>query len=177
MNSTLHKARRWYARYVVAASLMQHPLLLACRLYWGGLFVSTGFNKLTHLALTAEKFAGWHVPAPYPNAVAAGLTELVCGSLLVLGAASRVAAVPLIGTMVVAYLTAHVDEVTDLYTFVTAPPFLHLFTCLLVLVFGPGSFSADYLISRFVLGSHCGSRAGTVEQCASTTQGSVPRTT
>ena len=46
---------------------------------------------------------------------------------------------PLIGTMIVAYLTAHLDEVTDLYTFVTAPPFLNLFTCLLVLVFGPGS--------------------------------------
>ena len=67
---------------------------------------------------------------------------------------------PLIGTMIVAYLTAHSDEVTDLYTFVTAPPFLNLFTCLLVLVFGPGRFSVDYLVDRFLLGSGCCSTRG-----------------
>jgi putative oxidoreductase len=167
MNSMLKSARLGYARYVVVLSLLQHPLLLVCRLYWGGLFVSSGFGKLTHLALTAEKFANWHVPAPYPNAVAAGTTELVCGALLVLGAASRIVTVPLIGTMIVAYLTAHIDEVTDLYTFVTAPPFLHLFTCLLVLLFGPGVFSIDYLVSRYVLGSHCGTIAGTGGSCRS----------
>ena len=154
MNSTLPAARRWYARYVRApVAGCNIRFLLVCRLYWGGLFVSTGFGKLTHLALTAQRFADWHIPAPYPNAVAAGTTELVCGSLLVLGAASRIVTVPLIVTMIVAYRTAHIDEVTDLYTFVTAPPFLHLFTCTLVLLFGPGAFSIDYLVGRFILGS------------------------
>ncbi len=152
MQSKLQAAQYWYERYARTVSLLQHPLLLACRLYWGGLFVFTGYNKLTHLSLTAEKFADWHIPAPYPNALAAGTTELVCGSLLVLGAASRIVAVPLIVTMIVAYLTAHADEVTDLYTFVTAPPFLNMFACVLVLLFGPGKFSADYLIGRFILG-------------------------
>ena len=127
MNSILRTASHWHARYVRVLSWLQHPFLLACRLYWGGLFVSTGFGKLTHLALTAQRFADWHIPAPYPNALAAGTTELLCGALLVLGAASRIVTVPLIVTMIVAYRTAHVDEVTDLYTFVTAPPFLHLF--------------------------------------------------
>lgn len=159
MHSTLQTARRWHDRYVAALSLLQHPFLLACRLYWGGTFVYTGFNKLTHLALTADKFAGWHIPAPYANAVAAGTTELVCGSLLVLGLASRVITIPLIITMIVAYLTAHADEVTGIYSFVTAPPFLNLLTCVLVLLFGPGVFSADYLIRRFVFGPKTDSRA------------------
>ena len=104
MNSTLRNARPLVCTLRAPLSLLQHPFLLACRLYWGGLFVSTGFSKLTHLALTAERFADWHIPAPYPNAVAAGTTELFCGSLLVLGAASRIVTVPLIGTMIVAYL-------------------------------------------------------------------------
>jgi putative oxidoreductase len=161
----LRTARSWHERYVGIVSLLQHPLLLACRLYWGGLFVSTGYNKLSHLALTAEKFAGWHVPAPYPNAIAAGVTELVCGGLLVLGVASRFITLPLIGTMTVAYLTAHIDEVTDIYTFVTAPPFLHLFTCLLVLVFGPGAFSVDYLLGRFLFGCRRCARSDTTASC------------
>ena len=148
MHSSFHATQQWYARYVAAVSLLQHPLLLACRLYWGGQFIYTGFNKLTHLAVTAEHFAGWHVPAPYQSAVAAGTVELVGGSLLVLGAASRFAVVPLIFTMIVAYCTAHAGEVTNLYTFVTAPPFLNLLTCVLVLVFGPGVFSIDYLVGR-----------------------------
>ena len=71
--------------------------------------------------------------------------------------------------MVVAYRTAHVDEVTDLYTFVTAPPFLHLFACTLVLLFGPGAFSIDYLIGRFILGSSCDSRSNPDASCESKT--------
>ena len=152
MKTILRKAHAGYARYVSVLSLLQHPFLLACRLYWGGQFVIAGFGKLTHLALTAEKFADWHVPAPYPSAMAAGTTEMVCGSLLLLGLASRFVSVPLIFTMTVAYLTAHADEVTDLDSFVTAPPFLFMLTCVLVLLFGPGAFSMDYLIGRFVLG-------------------------
>ena len=174
MNSTLRTARHWHARYIRVLSRLQHPFLLACRLYWGGLFIFTGFNKLTHLALTAQRFADWHIPAPYPNAVAAGTTELLCGSLLVLGAASRIVTVPLIVTMIVAYRTAHVDEVTDLYTFVTAPPFLHLFTCTLVLLFGPGAFSIDYLVGRFIWGSSCDSRSNPDASCESKTAGTSP---
>ena len=151
MTLALPLARRWYERYIGAVSLLQHPLLLACRLYWGKTFIQTGLAKLSDLQVTAEHFAGWHIPAPYPNAVAAGVTELVCGSLLVVGLASRIVSVPLIVVMIVAYLTAHAGEVTDIYTFVTAPPFLNMLTCVLVLVFGPGMFSVDYLLGRFVL--------------------------
>ena len=173
MNSTLRTARQWYARYVALLSRLQHPLLLACRLYWGGLFVNTGLSKLSHLALTAQRFADWHIPAPYANAVAAGTTEMVCGSLLVLGAASRFITIPLIVTMIVAYRTAHIDEVTDLYSFVTAPPFLHLMTCTLVLVFGPGAFSIDYLIGRFVFGPPGDPPAATTSGKSKTT-GTIP---
>lgn len=172
MNSLLQTALAGYTHYVRVVSLLQHPLLLACRLYWGGLFVFTGFGKLSHLALTAERFAGWNIPAPYPNAVAAGTTELVCGALLVVGAVSRIVTVPLIVTMIVAYLTAHIDEVTDLYTFVTAPPFLHMFTCVLVLVFGPGAFSVDCLLDKFVFRFCCGTnRSG---DCADTLSDQAP---
>lgn len=152
MSRALPLARRWYALYAGAVSLLQHPLLLACRLYWGSTFIQTGHAKLSNLQVTAEHFHGWHIPAPYPNAVAAGVIELVCGSLLMLGLASRIVSVPLVVVMIVAYLTAHAGEVTNIYTFVTAPPFLNMFTCVLVLVIGPGMFSVDYLLGKFVFG-------------------------
>jgi putative oxidoreductase len=148
------RLRRWYVQYVHWVSLLQHPLLLACRIYWGATFVQAGFGKLTHLSLYAERFANWHIPAPQFNAVMAGITECVCGSLLIVGAGSRIITVPLIVTMIVAYRTAHVDEVTSVYSFVTAPPFLNLLTCVLVLLFGPGALSVDYLLGRFLPGAN-----------------------
>jgi putative oxidoreductase len=140
--------RHWYPRYVIWVTWLQHPFLFACRIYWGALFVNAGLGKLTHLTLYAERFANWHIPAPQFNAVMAGMTECLCGSLLVLGAGSRIIVVPLIVTMIVAYRTAHIDEVTDLYSFVTAPPFLFLFSCALVLIFGPGCWSLDHLLGK-----------------------------
>ncbi len=149
----LSRLHRWYAQYVSWVSLLQHPFLLLCRIYWGASFVQAGYGKLTNLGLYAERFANWHIPAPQLNAVMAGITECVCGSLLIVGAGSRIITVPLIVTMIVAYRTAHVDEVTDIYSFVTAPPFLNLLTCVLVLLFGPGAWSVDYLVEKFAPGA------------------------
>ncbi len=71
--------------------------------------------------------------------------------------------------MIVAYLTAHAGDVTDIYSFVTAPPFLNLLTCVLVLLFGPGVFSVDYLVGRFLFGSQNDSRASPGGKPASAT--------
>jgi len=156
----LDRLRPLYLQYVCCVSWLQHPFLLACRVYWGASFVQAGFGKLTHLSLYAERFASWHIPAPQFNAVMAGITECVCGSLLIAGAGSRIITVPLIVTMIVAYRTAHVDEVTNIYSFVTAPPFLNLLTCLLVLLFGPGAFSVDFLLGKSLRGSGPEPKAG-----------------
>ena len=145
-------AGRAYQRYAAAISLLQHPLLLACRVYWGHDFMVHGYGKLAHLGTTAEQFAYWKIPLPYAGAVAAGTAETVCGGLLLVGVASRIITLPLIFTMIVAYFTAHADDVTSIFTFVTAPPFLNLLTCVLVLVFGPGVFSLDWLLGRMILG-------------------------
>ena len=54
--------------------------------------------------------------------------------------------------MIVAYLTAHVESVrtivADPQKFLEQAPFLFLLTTLLVLSFGPGTFSLDALIAR-----------------------------
>ena len=67
--------------------------------------------------------------------------------MLLIGVASRIITIPLIGTMLVAYLTAHTEQLVravmadNAPLFFKAPPFPYLFTCLVVLLFGPGRLS------------------------------------
>jgi putative oxidoreductase len=128
-------------------SLLQSPLLLVLRLYFGWQFFQTGLGKLKNLERTSGYFADLHIPAPMVNAVAAGTIESVGGVLLALGLCSRIVSVPLAFTMTVAYLTAELDTVKNIVQdpdkFVSATPFLFLLVALLVLAFGPGRFALD----------------------------------
>jgi putative oxidoreductase len=134
------------------ASLLQSPLLLVIRLYWGWSFAQTGWGKLTHLEKTAGFFASLNIPLPKLNAIAAGCTECGGGILLALGLLARPVAVPLIFTMIVAYVTADNEALHALFSdpdkFVSAAPFLFLLASVIVLVFGPGRLSLDALLRR-----------------------------
>ena len=64
----------------------------------------------------------------------------------------RLAALPLIVTLLVAYLTDGIDVVKNIFNepdkFVTAEPFLFLFAAVIVVIFGPGVFSIDFLLEK-----------------------------
>ncbi len=143
MQPFLVQLARGYMLLIRGSLVAQSLFLLLIRLYWGWGFFTSGKGKLMNLGATAKTFAGWDIPLPMFNAVMAGLTEAVCGLLLLVGLASRVVAVPLIFTMIVAYATAHREDVTSLYDFVTQPPFNYMMASLLVLLFGPGALSVD----------------------------------
>jgi putative oxidoreductase len=153
MNSLLQFVRSAYTMLVKGASCLQSPLLLVVRLYWGWSFFQTGKGKLGNLDKVTEFFQSLGIPAPGVNAALAGTTECVGGLLLLLGLASRPAALALSFTMIVAYLTADLDAVKGIFsdpdTFLGAEPFLFLFASLLVLAFGPGFFSLDRLIQCY----------------------------
>ena len=93
-----------------------------------------------------------HIPLPKLNAVLAGSTECFGGLLLLLGFGSRIATVPLIFTMIVAYLSADFDKVKTIFNnpdaFVSAAPFQFLLTAVIVWIFGPGVFSLDAVIAK-----------------------------
>jgi putative oxidoreductase len=141
-----------YARYATVANYAQGPLLLTIRLYWGLQFVQTGWGKLSHLGRTAEFFANLHLPLPQLNAALAGGTELFGGALLAVGLGARVASLPLIFTMFVAYATAEHEALAAIFRdpdkFTGATPFLFLYAALLVLAFGPGCWSLDHWLGR-----------------------------
>ncbi len=138
--------------FASAAGYLQSPLLLVLRLYWGWQFFQTGKGKLMNLDRTAEFFQSLHIPMSKLNAGLAGGTECFGGLLLLLGLGSRLVSVPLIFTMIIAYLTADLDKVKAIFSdpdkFVTAAPFEFLLVALIVLAFGPGKFSLDWLIGK-----------------------------
>ena len=135
-----------------AASYLQSPLLLIIRLYWGWQFFVAGRGHLMNLEKTTTFFAGLHIPMPKLNAIVAGSVECAGGGLLALGLFTRPAAVPLIFTMIIAYVTADSEALHAIFSdtdkFVTATPFLFLFAVLIVLAFGPGKISLDALFFR-----------------------------
>lgn len=140
-----------YVSLIRLSSKLQSAFLLVLRLYWGWSFFQTGKGKLMNLDQTTEFFSTLHIPFPSMNAALAGATECFGGLLLLLGLASRLTALPLIATMIVAYLTAEIEVVKNIFNdpdkFTTADPFLFLFAAVIVLVFGPGAFSLDCLIT------------------------------
>ncbi len=140
-------------KFEALAAWLQSPLLLVLRLYWGISFAQTGWGKFGRIDEVAEWFGGsLNIPFPKLNAIMAAGTELVGGVLLALGLFARVASVPLIFTMLVAYGTAHREELGAIFSkteeFTGADPFLFLLASLVVLAFGPGNLSVDALRRR-----------------------------
>jgi putative oxidoreductase len=165
--------RNVYQAEIRYLSYLQPVLLLALRLYFGYGFMKAGLGKLHDVPTTAGFFADWGVPLPTLSVYLAGTTECVGGLLLLLGVATRVVPIPLIGTMLVAYATAHADVVHALWSnpnlVVKAPPFLYLLTALLVLCFGPGRISIDGLVKWWL------DRKGTVPGADGVTAGNDGR--
>jgi len=76
------------------------------RLLVGWVFLSEGIQKfLFPGALGVGRFAKISIPAPQFSAPFVGVVEIVCGSLLILGLLTRLAAIPLLINISVAMLT------------------------------------------------------------------------
>ena len=161
MNTFVDLSRRSYDLLVRCTNLLQSPLLLAIRLYFFWQLFLTGEGKLTHLAKISDYFASLGLPFPLLNAILAGSAETFGSLLLIVGLASRLAAIPVTITMIVAYLAADFEAVTHIFSdpdkFVQAAPFPFLLAALIVLAFGPGKFSIDAWIGRQQTGKNASS--------------------
>lgn len=141
-----------YGWLICGGSLLQHPILLAMRLYWGISFFMTGKGKLMGLDKVTDYFQSLGIPFPHQQAILAGCTECFGGLLLAAGLASRLVSIPLTVVLIVAYATAESDAAKAIFSdpdkFTGATPFLFLVTTLIVLAFGPGVFSLDWVIGK-----------------------------
>jgi putative oxidoreductase len=140
-----------YGWFLKVANSLQSPVLLLIRLYWGWQFFDTGRGKLADISKVVDYFTSLSVPAPSLNAHFIAVLECVGGILLILGLASRLIALPLLIDMIMAYVIADRDALGSIFSdpgkFYNVAPFTFLLASLLILVFGPGKFSLDTLIT------------------------------
>jgi putative oxidoreductase len=134
------------------AGWLRPLFLLIVRLYWGWAFCIDGWGKFHHLDKVTRYFGeDLHIPMPLLNATLASAVECGGGLLLLLGLGGRLVPVPLIATMVVAYLTAEKDALHAIFSdpdkFLAADPFLFLYAAVIIFIFGPGKLSLDALFS------------------------------
>ena len=92
--------RNAFARFFISRAPKSALLI---RLVVGAVFLSEGIQKfLFPTALGVGRFVKIGIPAPDVMAPFVGVVEIVCGTLLLLGFATRLAAIPLIIDMIVA---------------------------------------------------------------------------
>ena len=131
--------REWLARFPLSI------LLLAGRIGVGATFFRAGLLKYNSFEFAVKLFQEeYRVPLLDPAVAAriAMVQELTIPILLFLGLATRIATVPLLGTIAVIQIFVYPNAYND-----------HLVwgsILVLVLTRGPGVFSLDYLVARAV---------------------------
>lgn len=129
----------------------QSYLLWFMRWVWGVQLFQAGIGKLFNIGTPIDYFTNdLHIPFPVENAWLVALTETFGGIFLGLGLLSRLTCIPLVINFIVAYVTTQQKGIRELLGFDTSDfagdlAFAYLATALVVLIFGPGALSLDYL--------------------------------
>jgi putative oxidoreductase len=133
---------------------LKSPFLLFVRLYWGLQLMHNGWGKLHHLAEVTDFFTSLHLPMPGATAVFISCLEFFGGILLASGLCSRIIALMMTVNLIVAYITADNEALRAIFSdpdkFMAAAPFTFLMASLIVLIFGPGLFCLDEVLSRLL---------------------------
>ncbi len=129
------------------------PPLMA-RLGVGLMFLGGAVHKATHLADFVAYFESLHIPLARMQAPFVVAVELVGGLALMMGVATRVAALLLSGTMVVALFTAAIPDHKihanwkGLLDFLYLPEWLILTLLVWLVVQGAGKLSVDFVLRQ-----------------------------
>ncbi|MGZ3773282.1 MAG: DoxX family protein [Pseudobdellovibrionaceae bacterium] len=118
------------------------PELLS-RLTIGLVFIQSGWGKIHNLAKVTAYFESLHIPLSSIQAPFVAGVELVAGSLILVGLFTRFASIPLIGTMIVALLTAKREELTEFSSVFSTIEFLYIVILVWLLANGASFLSLD----------------------------------
>ena len=112
------------------------------------IFASSGLGKLQHLDKVTAFFTDLGIPAPHFQAAFVGSVELFGGILLLVGLASRLVAIPLAGTMVVAIITAKRADIHGFTDFIGLEEWVYLVMLGWIILNGPGRIAIDALLAK-----------------------------
>lgn len=119
-------------------------LLLAVRIIFGILLMNHGIQKWSNFQELSTAFPD---PIGLGSPFSLGLAifaELICSMAFIIGFLYRLALVPMIVTMIVAFLVIHTNDVFA----VKELAFVYLVVFVLMYITGPGRFSIDYIIGN-----------------------------
>lgn len=123
-------------------------LLLTLRLFFGILFLMHGIDKLANFEVLSYSFPDPLGMGSHLSLVLVILAEVFCALTFIGGFLFRISLLPMIFAMFIAFFYAHGGSIAD-----GELAFIYLGVFLLLLVTGPGRYSADYLIYRVVWGT------------------------
>lgn len=155
-NPLLHWVSKIYHIFIFGGEYLQTIFLLYMRVTWGHQFFVIGLGKLQNMEKTIQGFISLHIPHPELHSYLVGYTEMICGFLIFIGLASRIASIPLIITMLVALSIAHGPEISEFkfllepMSLVKQPPYPFLITAIMIFCFGPGKVAVDAWVKRWV---------------------------
>jgi putative oxidoreductase len=133
---------------VRAANALSWVPQTVARLALGWVFVESGRGKLHDLPKVVEYFGTLGIPAPQLQAPLVAGLELLGGLLVLAGLFTRLVAVPLAITMVVALLTARRADIASAGDLYGTVEFLYLLGLGYLAAFGAGVLSLDELLVR-----------------------------
>lgn len=123
-------------------------LLLTLRLFFGFLFLMHGIDKLANFEVLSYSFPNPLGMGSHLSLVLVILAEVFCALTFIGGFLFRFSLLPMLFAMFIAFFYAHGGSIAD-----GELAFIYLCVFLLLLVTGPGRYSADYLIYRVVWGT------------------------
>lgn len=119
--------------------------LLLLRVFAGVFMLTHGIPKLSRLFSGEEiRFMDFMGMGPAVSLTLAVFAEFLCSVLIIIGAATRLASIPLIVTMATAAFVAHADDPFG----TKEKPLLFLVVFVFLLIAGAGKYSADAAIGK-----------------------------
>lgn len=146
MNSAMNRLQALCALALGVLERLKWLAPLLGRFAVGMLFLSTGWGKVHSIPKVTEYFESLHIPAPAFNAVLVAYSELIGGTLLVIGLLTRLAAVPLIVSMIIAIMTARLGDLHNVFNLVGFDEFTYLVVLVMIALIGPGAASLDHVL-------------------------------
>jgi putative oxidoreductase len=154
--SSIDSLRRGRALALRLAGALTFLAPLVTRLVMGQAFYQTGSGKIANFANTVSFFTELGIPMPEANAFFVSRLEFWGGPLLVVGLATRLVALGLASTMVVALLTADRESFLDALRgagdagLTDVVPFVYLLFLVWLVLVGPGMVSLDAFVARWL---------------------------
>lgn len=138
----------WFGRLVAWREKTDWIPPLLARLTLGVIFAESGWGKLHNLPKVIAFFTELGIPAPSIQAPFVAGVEFVGGLLLFVGLFTRVAALPLSATMLVAIATAKMGDVHSIDDLAGLSEWAYFVLLMWLAWEGAGKVSLDALISR-----------------------------